>query len=502
MTLDSAFIIFGWVFIALALLVVFVPWFRGREDLLTTKNLFVIGSINFFGVASITTGSEGYYILPASGTDFLKFLFATVLFFLTFFVIYYRFKPPARWAAHGSTRIPDTGGFVVLPLALLGCFAGYLGISGLFFNVQFLGQVTANLAVPISTVSFGLVFWKWWTNRYNGLYFLVMLGFGLVMVVVATNTGTSRRPLLGLFSTVLIVMYWSTLRYRTPGRVLSAMLIPAISASVVISAYSVIRHQISAPSERNPIEVFASRISEMMHAIKEKRASGSIIEGETTVSCTLACIDQFENHGEPTYLHTFRFMIANPVPRAWWPSWLGSKPEALGESLPRDLRMWTRGYVNWGVGIIGHAYYDGGMWMVLVYGLILGSAFRYLDERLRIQPMNGFLVATVGAMGPNLLILSRGELGLFGIELLATAFSGWLIAKPAGFLFGTVEIERPDDWADEEAGGEFADHHPDPGPEGERPPPGGDGADGGGGPAPSPDPRPLAPLRPGPGFGS
>lgn len=45
-----------------------------------------------------------------------------------------------------------------------------------------------------------------------------------------------------------------------------------------------------------------------------------------------------------------------------------------GESLPRDLRMWTRGYVNWGVGIIGHAYYDGGMWMVLVYGLILGSA--------------------------------------------------------------------------------------------------------------------------------
>ena len=241
-------------------------------------------------------------------------------------------------------------------------------------------------------------------------------------------------------------MYWSDLRYRSPMRAAVGLIVPVIAASVVISGYSVIRHQILDPHRRNPVEVFLDRMANLTAAIREGQATGSIIEGETTVSCTLACIDQYETNGEPNYFHTFKYVLVNPVPRAWWPAaTFGEKPIALGEKLPRDMGEWQKGYVNWGVGIIGHAYYDGGVWMVIIYGVILGFFFRFFDEKLRLQPTNGFVLGTFGAISSNTITFSRGDIATFSLEIIASLISGWMLARLARFVWGTEELATPED---------------------------------------------------------
>ena len=42
------------------------------------------------------------------------------------------------------------------------------------------------------------------------------------------------------------------------------------------------------------------------------------------------------------------------------------------QTLPRDTGQWRRGYVNWGPGIVGHCFHEGGIPMAVFYGLVFG----------------------------------------------------------------------------------------------------------------------------------
>ncbi|MBX3355834.1 MAG: hypothetical protein KF724_09065 [Phycisphaeraceae bacterium] len=448
MTLDGAFFIFGWFYVIFGSALVLLPWLRGREDLFTSKNLFMAGTVNFVGVASISTGSSGFYIVQPEAGDFLRIVFGVGLLLVAFYTTYHFWQYPRRLADRVALLMPDTSGSAVLVLSVLGACIAVLGRTQLL-AIPLLGHLLAGFSVPISTICFGVVFWKWWNAKHNGFFLLLAILMGLIMMVIAMTAGTSRRPLLGLFTTMLIVMYWSNLRYRSPLRALGGLVLPVAAASVIISGYSVIRHQILNPHERNPIEVFTDRLFSMTSAIREGEATGSIIEGESTISCTLACIDQYSRNGSPNWFHTFRFVFSNPVPRVWWPEGvLGEKPVALGEVLPRDLGEWETGYINWGVGIVGHAYYDGGVWVVIIYGVILGFFFRYYDDKMSHQPENGFILGTLGAMSSNIITFSRGDIATFAVDILACMVAGWLLMRVSRFIWGTVVLEPVDEEAD------------------------------------------------------
>src|SRR5688572_25341063 len=92
-------VVFGWVFSIICLLAILVPYLRRRADLLSTWNLFLLGSINFVGIATIdsghlTSGLYGNY----SDSDYVKFVLGATVFYLTA-ALTYRFVPwPAKWA--------------------------------------------------------------------------------------------------------------------------------------------------------------------------------------------------------------------------------------------------------------------------------------------------------------------------------------------------------------------------------------------------------------------
>ena len=125
---------------------------------------------------------------------------------------------------------------------------------------------------------------------------------------------------------------------------------------------------------------------------------------EDAITVSLLCIEEFHRNGDPDYFHTLRFVLSNPIPRDLWPD----KPQALGESLPESLGEFSDGYVNWGTGIIGNAFHDGGLWMAGIYGLLVGGVFRIFDDILRRQPLNPWPIAMLAAMSPKIVAYSRG----------------------------------------------------------------------------------------------
>ncbi|MCP4836756.1 MAG: hypothetical protein GY895_18550, partial [Phycisphaera sp.] len=112
------------------------------------------------------------------------------------------------------------------------------------------------------------------------------------------------------------------------------------------------------------------------------------------------------------------------------------------KSLPESLGEFSDGYVNWGPGIIGNAFHDGGLWMAAIYGLVVGGVFRIFDDLLRRQPSNPWLIAMLAAMSPKLVAYSRGDIAVYTVELLGLAILFIVVLKITGLAFGSTEEDE------------------------------------------------------------
>ena len=92
--------------------------------------------------------------------------------------------------------------------------------------------------------------------------------------------------------------------------------------------------------------------------------------------------------------------------------------------------------VNWGPSIIGHAFYDGGWPVVVIYGLGLGWLIRRLDSSAIRDPANPWLIALQCSVVGHVLGFSRGDCGVFGINILGSMFVLTLILFALRPLFG------------------------------------------------------------------
>ncbi len=77
--------------------------------------------------------------------------------------------------------------------------------------------------------------------------------------------------------------------------------------------------------------------------------------------------------------------------------------------MPRDVAHLSS---NSGVGIAGHGAYEGGVLALMLYAFLLAFGVRILDEPLRLQPANPFLVYMQASAMPHLVAMPRGDLGI------------------------------------------------------------------------------------------
>jgi hypothetical protein len=134
---------------------------------------------------------------------------------------------------------------------------------------------------------------------------------------------------------------------------------------------------------------------------------------------------------KPKPLNTLRFVLSYPIPRVIYPG----KPEVIGATLVRDVV----GYIgtNWGLGIAGHGAYEGGVPALVLYALILAFGLRVIDDPMRDQPANPFLLAAFVSASPHIITIARGDLGIMLNEIIEAYAFMVALAIACRFIFGT-----------------------------------------------------------------
>jgi hypothetical protein len=432
-------IAFGWVFIIVMLAAIIIPWVRRKSDLLTVWNLFLLGSANFVGLDAVASGTGAFQWGFFTSFHTRSFILGAIVVYAALFFAYYVPKLPRRIAGKALRRWPPAEGNALILLLIVCAFFSAWGlfsprIEGVMQLGLQLGTAAAVLAAAFVTVN-------WLRRPYNGplaVTFVVVLLIALLLSVFAT---TGRRNLLSVLMVVPICLYWMHLRYMRMRYTAVPLALLTLAVYVGLAAHTQIRHRHNAsPSYQTPFQDAIETLTLLPAALFDPRAPMDMLPSGT-VDASMVCIDMFPRDMPCEPFHTIKFILANPIPRAWWPE----KPKALGAWLSRAYGVWINmGQVNISMGIVGHGFYEGGYHMLIFYGLLLGLCMRFADELLIRQPDNPFLLGTFAAASGNIIGLARGDLALF-LMLIIGSIMGMLILRFIGrVLFGYAVIYPSD----------------------------------------------------------
>lgn len=421
----------SWAAIILAVLTVIVPYMRGKTDLLTSWNLFLLGTVVFVGLSGLEAYSqpELFRVLEYTRADYEYYLWGLFTFFVSIYVGYYLIKVPRRVADRFPRKWPpaSTGVLVVtLPLVMM------LAIGSVFPpQIQILHQFFVQIGNKAIIVALVLAFVAWYRQMVNPVLLIILavvLVFGAVFAVMA---GGGRRTLLNFFIAIPICVYWLRLRYKSPWLNLGLACAFGIVTIVGVAAYSQVRHfdRRGERLERN----FGNSLQALRQLPQHLAdVDWGEFSGQHAVQFSLATIQLYTTgERDPDPFNSLLFVVTNPIPREYWEE----KPLPLGYTLPMDVRAHTR--ANWGPGIVGHGFHEGGLHMVAFYSLLFGMALRYFDELLIRQAGNPYLLAAFAAMASHIFGWTRGDIGTFNIQIIGSCIIALMLSWLGRALFGT-----------------------------------------------------------------
>lgn len=427
----------GLAFAAICILMVIVPYLRGRRDLISTWTIFFAGMANYVGISSWQAGSFwGEFDIArytgASDKSVLIFVAGVALLMLGLIVGYYS-KMSAFVEQHPMRKWP-----VDSPAVLLFCIASFCSfavVGGSFFiQIPILTQIAAIGGQAVIPVAVALAIALWLRMPINPMYIAILI-FVLVLGLVFSFTfGSSRRPLLALLAAGPILLYFKWGRYQNRPKTILVLAVTGLFVLSVIGAHSQIRHRGGGTGDRIATAIETAKMLPSA-VMQPQRSLGQGLLGGDTISVTLGLIEIGDQVLPPSPLHTVKWLVGNPVPRIWWPT----KPEGVGETFPRDLGQWRYGKVNWGVGIIGQFYYDGGLYIIPFFGFLLGASMRWFDHMLLQQPHNIFLLALLVGFSAHWVAVPRGEVGLFLLQTISV----FLFTLPFYFVSRRIIGQSP-----------------------------------------------------------
>lgn len=420
-----------------------VPYLMGRRHLVTSFGIFLAGCANFIGYSSV---HAGWYWEEFDSARYVTLSDASIAWFIagaTLFLgtLYWSYEAGSTFLWRKLTvRIwPSTNGRevgkVVVAATAVTLIAGFL-----LPNIQGVAQILAITGQLVVIFAFCLAFYLWYRERTNFLAGLLMLTIGAVAAVAALSSSAGRRPLFSLVLAVPIVIYWTRGIYASRGQVCAVISAVLLMGLLTIAGYSTFRHadnEAYVALDRNQRILFAlERLQRLPSALIDPNVLfRTQLLGGDAVPCSLLAIElvEVEDRWSKDYLHAIKYVFTNPVPRAFW----GNKPEALGQILPRDLGQWARGYVNWGPGIVGHGFYDGGIWVLALYGFLLGTFMRWFDSQLVADPQNPYLIALLASFSGQWVAFPRGDIGVFTIQVIGAFLGAYAVVFAIRFTSRT-----------------------------------------------------------------
>lgn len=429
--------------------------YRWGDDLVTPRNLFLVGVANFMGVAGLSCGIAGLYHSDSTLGDAIWFIAGTALFFTTFFWSYRRWRLPQRLGGKVFTKSPPVN---VLTLNIAGAALLMTGVVSavLPVDIPIVGQILDVLGKQLPAGALAMFLVAWLRNPVNVVY-LAGVGVSLAMALFISFFGAGRHPLFSAMVAVLIAWYWSRWRYQRQSLTIAKLTGLGIAAFFVILVYSSFRHDFMGEADTT---VAVDRFKQLLRFDMQLSSTAEDYLREDAVAVGLVCVEKFQRTGDPDWFHTVKFVLSNPIPRDWWPD----KPQALGESLPESLGKFSTGYVNWGPSIIGNAFHDGGILMTALYGLLVGGFLRIFDDVIRRQPGNPWPLALLAAMSPKIVGYSRGDISIYTVEIIGLCVIVFGLLWTLRAIFGSWPDETWRETGDEdEATSEDAADDLDPG---------------------------------------
>src|SRR3954469_5156347 len=403
---------FGFVVIAVTGLCIVVPFLRGKSDLLTSWNTLLLGTGIFVGLAAI----EANFVpqLPYQELNWFQptakevswFMWACSAFVATLLLAFYYNGPAKRFAQKRFAKWPELT--TPVTFLILGACSAVMFLSVIFRHVVFLAPLFFNLALVCSPAVSVFSFALWYKNRINFAWLLLFLALFSGVSIYAMVVSGGRRLLMSVFLGPVLVAYGVNVKYWGKGKILLTLALAGILVTGVGIVYSKFRYYSAAAKERS-----ATGIVSQMRDLRKGGDLFSVLSkgplryfAQDTAHYSLL-LERYMAQGTLTQapLNSLKFVLTYPIPRKLWPR----KPEPIGISIARDAAH-LRGN-NWGVGIAGHAAYEGGIPVIMIYALLLAFGARLLDEPLRLQPENPFLICMLAAVFPHVIGIPRGDMG-------------------------------------------------------------------------------------------
>lgn len=426
---------FCWGLIVLVMLLIIVPFLRGKADLITLKNLFLLSIANYIGVAGLYAGylPNVFRVLDYQRQDYENYILGAITFVATFLLSYGLIKFPRKMAGRTLRKWPPlTSGVLYsmlaasLVFAILGRYPPpIVGIAQMFMQL-------GNKAIVLSVA---LAFAAWFKNRKNVVGLAVFAGVLLFALLLAIIAGGGRRTLLGVAACGPICWYWFSLRYKH--WFVNTALIGVAGALVFmfLLAYTQVRHFDRRGDKEERTFTTATQALGNMQASNIDLATLQSMLGQNAGQISLAAIHLYTGPMEPEPFHNVIYVGTNWIPRSLWPS----KPLGLGYTLPKSAK--ARGTrATWGPGIVGHGFHEGGLHMLIFYGLVTGLLIRYFDELLVRQPQNPYLLACFSAMSGHVFGWCRGDIGTFTIQIIGAVLVMLLVMVVGRLAFGTGTV--------------------------------------------------------------
>lgn len=438
-------VLFGIVLILVVGGFIAIPFFRGKTDLLTGWNTLLLGLILFTGLGSI----EVHYVseLPWPQLQWFQpmasevqwYMLATSAFIATLIAAYYLNTPAKRFAQKRLQKWPERN--LPVTLFVLACCLGIITVSVIASRITFLGPAFFKLGHKSAVFACVFSFALWYRNRVNITWLLMFLGILATATLYAMLVSPGRRLLLSVFLGPILYVYWVQVRNWKPTRIVVTLAIAAFVMLTISAAYSKFRWYNLDVRERRSMKGVVSQL-------KELHTSGNLFS--VLLKNRLDYFAQSNGHFAllteryiaqraltPAPLNTLRFLASYAIPRKVW----RKKPEVIGLTITRDIAHIPG--TNWGLGIAGQGAYEGGILALMLYAVLLAFAARFIDEPLRLQPGNPFLVAIHAGALPHVIAIPRGDMGIMIAEASECVLFAVLLGFACRSIFGSQRLPLP-----------------------------------------------------------
>lgn len=398
---------------------------RGTVDLISTRNVYLLGLIVFqlsSGILLLVLGSrERYPLQDPVGTSVEFSLMAAV--FLVLFLFAYKQGWGVKTLATkvpSSQRVMTDGAMWTMALAMTAIGA----VLKLTVKVPLIGALSEFMGVGFSSIAAGMVGWIWAKRLLNPTVAAGALAVLAVNAVIALQGEFGRRPLAAVGGGFVWGMYWSAFRYL-PMR--SMLLRLAAIAAIPVSALAL---QTSIRSWDAGVDA-KTVLTRMKSEGDLSEGLMLIFGGQDTAAASMWLMESFPEDFEVRPLHTFQYLVYYPIPRNLW----DNKPEPLSKLIPdmAQLPGVKRGGGETGMtigpGILGHVAAEGGWYALLLYPLFFGVLLRFFDELARVNPYNPLNVLPIGCALGQVLGFPRGETSVFTFIFLFSVVATWLAGQ-------------------------------------------------------------------------